>query len=74
MQQAPVATTPSTYNNILDTDLEMKIKEVKYGDEVKFQPKLVSAGTDYNVYLTLPAFKTLYYQLGTDGDGMGEQA
>lgn len=74
MQQAPVATTPSTYNNILDTDLEMKIKEVKYGDEVKFQPKLVSAGTDYNVYLTLPAFKTLYSQLGTDGDGMGDQA
>tara|TARA_B100000683_G_scaffold7091_3_gene7891 strand:- start:906 stop:1913 length:1008 start_codon:yes stop_codon:yes gene_type:complete len=74
MQAAPQPTTPSTYNNILETELEMKIMEVKYGDEVKFQPKLVSAGTDYNVYLTLPAYKVLYSQLGTDGDGMGDQA
>ena len=74
MQQAPEPTTPSTYNNIESTELEMKIMEVKYGDEVKFQPKLVSAGTDYNVYLTLPACTVLYSQLGTDGDAMGDQS
>ena len=34
-------------------------------------PKFVSS--DYNVYLTLPAFKVLYSQLGTDGDGLGDK-
>ena len=73
MQQAPEPTTPSTYNNINETELEIKICEVKMGDEVKHQPKLVSKGTDYNVFLTMPAYKTLYSQLGTDGDNMGDK-
>lgn len=72
MQQAPVPTTPATYNKILETDLELKIMEVKLGDETKFQPKFLKEG--YNVFLTMPAFKTLYSQLGTDGDKMGDKA
>ena len=55
MQQAPVPTTPATYNNILETDLELKIMEVKLGDETKFQPKFLKEG--YNVFLYLAGFQ-----------------
>tara|TARA_Y100001958_G_C21219411_1_gene544792 strand:+ start:912 stop:1856 length:945 start_codon:yes stop_codon:yes gene_type:complete len=71
MQAAPEPTTPSTYNHINETELELNIVESKIGDDVKHAPKFTSSG--FNVYLTLPAFKTLYSQLGTDGDGLGDK-
>jgi hypothetical protein len=71
MQAAPQPTTPSTYNNINETELELKIVESKYGDDVRVAPKIMAG--DYHVYLTLPPFKTLYSQLGIDGDKLGDK-
>ena len=73
MQAAPEPTTPATYNHINETELELKIVESKIGDEVKYTPKMVSKGTDFHVWLTLPAFQTLFSQLGTDGDKLGDK-
>ena len=64
-------TQPSTYNNINETELELRIVETKIGDDVRNAPKLMAG--DYHVYVTMPAFKTLYSQLGTEGDRLGDK-
>jgi len=73
MQQQQ-ATSPSTYNEIVDTEYEIQTVEGKRGDETTYTPKVLSKGTDYNVYFRTSALSTLYSMLGQDGDGCGDHA
>lgn len=72
MQQQ--ATQPSTYNEILETEYEIKTIEGKRGDDTIYTPKVVSKGTDYSVYFRTAALSTLYSMLGSDGDGCGDHS
>ena len=72
--QQQVATQPSTYNEILETEYEIKTVEGKRGDEKTFTPKVLSKGSDYNVYFRTAAMSTLYSNLGQDGDALGDHA
>ncbi len=72
MMQQQQATQPSTYNEILETEYECKLVEGKRGDEVTFTPKILSKGSDYNVYFRSAPVSVLYSQLGQDGDACGD--
>jgi hypothetical protein len=72
MQQQ--ATQPSTYNEILETEYEIKTVEGKRGDETIYIPKVYAKDTDYNVFFRTTALSTLYSMLGQDGDGCGDHA
>lgn len=77
MQPAPMEvatpTNPSTYNEIAETEYEIKIKEAKRGGDTVHQPKVVAKGSDYQIYFRFAPFSTLYATLGADGDKMGDQ-
>ena len=72
MQAAPETTNPSTYNEILETEYDIMIAEVKRGDETLYQPKVVSKGTEYGVYFRTAPMSTLYSLLGNEGDKLGD--
>ena len=72
MQQQ--ATQPSTYNEILETEYEVKTVESKRGDETIYTPKVYAKDTDYNVFFRTTPLSTLYSNLGQDGDGCGDHA
>ena len=72
MQQQ--ATQPSTYNEILETECEIKTVEGKRGEETIFTPKVLAKGTDYGVFLRTAPLSTLYSMLGQDGDACGDHA
>lgn len=74
MMQQQQATQPSTYNEILETEYEIKTVEGKRGDETTYTPKVLSKGTDYNVFFRTSAMSTLYSNLGQDGDALGDHA
>ena len=72
MQQQ--ATQPSTFNEILDTEYEIKTVEGKRGEETTFTPKVLAKDTDYNVFFRTAPLSVLYSMLGQDGDGCGDHA
>ena len=71
MQQIE-ATQPSTYNEILETEYEIKTVETKRGDDTLFIPKVVSKGTEYGVFFRTVPVSVLYSNLGQDGDACGD--
>lgn len=73
MQQQQ-ATSPSTYNEIIETEYEIQTVEGKRGEETTYTPKVLSKGTDYNVFFRTSALSTLYSMLGQDGDRCGDHA
>lgn len=72
MQQE--ATQPSTFNEILETEYEIQTVEGKRGDETTYTPKVLSKGTDYNVFFRTAPMSTLYSNLGQNGDACGDHA
>ena len=52
MMQQQQATSPSTYNEILETEYEIQTVESKRGDETIYTPKVLSKGTEYNVFFS----------------------
>lgn len=63
-------TFPITRNNLLDTDVQCKIVQSRFGDDVVYHPKLVVQAGDkqFPVFRTCPALATLYSTLGETGD------
>ena len=74
MMQQQQATSPSTYNEILETEYEIQTVESKRGDETIYTPKVLSKGTEYNVFFRTAPLSTLYSMLGQDGDGCGDHS
>jgi len=63
-------TFPITRNNLLTTDVKVKIVKDRYGDEIVAKPKIgIEAGDKfYNTYLCTVAHPVLYSTLGETGD------
>lgn len=72
-QQAPTQTFPSTYNEIDETDYDIKVMEVKRGDEVLHQPKIVAKDSEYQIYFRTAPMSALYGTHGVDGDETGDK-
>lgn len=75
MQQQPqqTQTFPSTYNEIAETEYDVRIMEVKRGDETVHQPKILAKGSDYQIYFRTAPMSALYGTHGVDGDQSGDQ-
>lgn len=74
MNQAPKQTFPSTYNEIDETEYDVKVMEVKRGDETLYQPKIVAKDNDYQIYFRTAPLSALYGTHGVDGDESGDRA
>jgi len=63
-------TFPMTRNNLLDTPVQCKIIQGRFGDDIVYYPKLVvtSGDKDYPVFRTCPALAALFSTLGETGD------
>jgi len=63
-------TFPITRNNLLDTDVQCKIVQSRFGDDIVHHPKLVVQAGDkqFPVFRTCSALATLYSTLGETGD------
>lgn len=72
-QQAPAQTFPSTYNEIDETEYDIKVMEVKRGDEVLHQPKVVAKDSEYQIYFRTAPMSALYGTHGIDGDETGDK-
>ena len=71
--ETPTPTNPSTYNEIAETEYEIKIIEAKRGGETVHRPQVKGKGSDYEIYFRFAPFPVLYATLGVDGDKMGDQ-
>lgn len=74
MMQAQTQTHPSTFNEIAETPYEIKIMEVKRGDETLYQPRIVAKDSDYQIYFRTAPLPALYGTHGVDGDKTGDKA
>tara|TARA_B100000683_G_C12474632_1_gene549036 strand:+ start:619 stop:1641 length:1023 start_codon:yes stop_codon:yes gene_type:complete len=72
-QQAPMQTFPSTYNEIDETEYDIKVMEVKRGDEVLHHPKVLAKDSEYQIYFRTAPMSALYGTHGVDGDESGDK-